>query len=312
MSANYFRRILRPEQLEQRQLFAGDIFATVSNGTLNLVEANGSFGLPQAVEISRPATDITGSVIRVKGLVNAAGTTTLINGLPFRDFYVATKNVNVNLGGGNDTVVVKNAPINNLNVETGAGRDSVIFDRSKTTGVVTVRTGADNDFVNLFESQIGNDSLDNLNVYMDTGADIFYSKSVNSLSTVSGNLNLYMSQNDLDRDVDTVTLEKATIRGGLNIRTGAGDDTVTVNRVIVGNDVFLNTGADADKAKFTEVQAIDDFWAYMGSGNDTLELDDVWADRLEVYGESGLDTLIKRRPGQTNFFQALGFEWATI
>ncbi len=312
MSAKHSHRTLRAENLEQRQLFAGDVFASVSNGTLHLAEANGSFGLPQAVEISRPAFDLTGTTIRVTGLPNATGSTTLINGMKYRDFQVSTKNVNVNLASGDDIVVIKNAPINNLNVDTGDGRDSVIFDRSKTTGLVTVRTGADNDFVNLFESQIGNDSLDNLNVYMDTGADIFYSKNLNNLATVSGNLNLYMSQNELDRDVDTITLEKATVRGVLNMRTGAGDDVVSVNRVVVGNDVLLNTGADADTAKLIEVQAIDDIWAYMGSGNDTLELDDVWADRLEVYGDSDFDTLIKRRTGQYNFFQALGFERSTI
>ncbi len=285
MSSKSLRRRLNLETLENRQLFANDIFAVVNNGTLNLVEANGSFGQAQAVEISRPATDPTGKVIRVKGVANLSGGTTLINGATFRDFYVGSGNLNINLGNGDNTITIKDAPINNLNVDTGTGRDKVIFDHSRTTGVTNLRTGAGNDLVNMIEARMGNDATDHMNLFLDTGADTFYSYNSNVPSEISGNLNVYMSRSNTDRDVDVISLTNAKVRGTLNMHTGAGDDIVEVRRVVVGNDVILNMGADADKAKFIEVQALDDFFAYMGAGADTLEIDDVWADQMELNGK---------------------------
>ncbi len=313
MSSAFRNRSLRLESLENRELFAGDAFAIINGGTLNIVETSGQTGQPQAIEITRTPFGFPGQSIRVRGLENAAGGTTLINGRAFVDFRVPSGNVSVNLGSGNDWVRVNDVTLNNLNVDTGNGRDAVTLGQGmKTTGTATIRTGADDDFVNLFEAQIGNDSLDNLNVYMGTGVDYFYSKSVSVLASVTGNLNLYMSENGLDRDTDTITLEKAKIGGSLTMHTGAGDDTISVNNTIVGNDFLLSTGADADTAKLKDLQVLDDVFANMGAGMDTLDLDNVWADRLEVNGEGDRDTLIRRRVGQVNVFQYAGFEVATI
>lgn len=313
MSKSSSNRTLRVESLENRELFAGDAVAAISNGSLYIFEATSQAGQPQAIEITRAPYDFTGQTIRVKGIPNANGGTTLINGQSFRDFRVPTGNVSVSLGSGNDWVNAGNVRLNRFDVETGNGRDVVnLLAGLKTTGTVTIRTGADYDFVNLQEAQIGNDSLDNLNVYMGTGEDWFYSKGVNQIGSVAGNLNLYMSENDLDRDKDTVSMEKVKVGNSLVMHTGGGNDTISVNNAIVGNDLLLNTGADADTVKLKDVQVLDDVFANLGAGIDTLDLDNVWADRIEANGGIDYDTLIRRRPGQVNAFQHTGFEVSTI
>jgi hypothetical protein len=311
MSKSISHRGLRLERLENREVFAGDVHLFLGqDGALNIAEKFGSFHQAQAVEISRTPFDYSGQMFRVKGVYNAGGQTTLVDGAAYKDIRVPSGNVNVNLGFGDDRVYLKDAPFNILNVDTGGGQDMVMLQNGmKTKGTVTVRTGADSDFVGLYDAQIGNDSLDNLNIYMDTGVDTFYSKGTNQPSNVRGNLNLNMNQNDLDKDVDNVTMNNAKIGGSLVIRTGSGDDTINLKRLTIGNDLFLNAGADKDTAVLSEVQALDDFWAYMGSGDDTLDLDDVWADRLETYGVGGRDRLIRGRPGQVNVYvQPSGFE----
>lgn len=311
MSSSFKNRSLRLEALENRQLFAGDVYAVINNGTLQITEAFGQAGQPQAVEITQTPFDLTS--IRVRGRENASGGTTLINGQAFKDFRVPFGNVNVNFGSGNDWVRVKDVRLHNFTVDTGNGLDVVELGRGmKTTGTVTVRTGAGDDFVNLYEAQIGNDSLDNLNVYMGTGNDWFYSKSVNEWASVKGSLNLFMSENGLDRERDTINLEKAKLGNSLTMQTGGGVDTVSLKNAIVGNDLSLDTGDDADTATMTDLQVLDDVFANMGAGSDTLVLDNVWADRLEANGGADRDTLTRRRLGQVNIFQHTGFEVATI
>ena len=65
MSNSFKTRSLRLESLENRQLFAGDVFAAVSQGTLQITEAFGQVGQPQSVEISQTPFDPMS--IRVRG-----------------------------------------------------------------------------------------------------------------------------------------------------------------------------------------------------------------------------------------------------
>src|SRR5450432_4159673 len=93
-------RKLRMEQMEAREMMAGDIAANVTNGNLNLNEAAGQAGRDNSVLISQ----IAPGRIRVTGLGSTTdGTKSLINGAAFQDFNVSG-NLSVNFGGGNDLV----------------------------------------------------------------------------------------------------------------------------------------------------------------------------------------------------------------
>src|SRR5687767_6983328 len=90
------------EQLENRELFAGNVLAYMSGaGDLNLLEATADIGEGQAVQVHQ----IAANRYRVSGLSSQDGGNTLINGAAYRDFTVYG-NVNINLANGRDTVLL--------------------------------------------------------------------------------------------------------------------------------------------------------------------------------------------------------------
>src|SRR5436190_5480269 len=93
------------EQLENRELFAGNVLAFMNGaGDLNLLEATADIGKGQAVQVHQ----IAANRYRVTGLSSQDGGTTRINGAAYRDFTVPG-NVNINLAGGRDTVLLGRA-----------------------------------------------------------------------------------------------------------------------------------------------------------------------------------------------------------
>jgi hypothetical protein len=300
MSIKSTNQKLRVEQLEKRELFAGDVLAFMdSDGALNIYERTDQAGSSQSIELVRRPFSY-GGYIQVVGKVNESGATTLINGLTSQSFYVPGGNVRVLTGAGNDTVRIKNAPLNNVLVDTGIGQDRVFLENANTRGSVTLRMGSDYDFVGVYDSVIGDSSLDNLNINMGAGADNLYMKGTNIPVKVKGNLNITTFANETEVEQDWIGVNNIKVGASVVVRTGAGEDTVLLNRMIAGNDLSLSTGDQNDMAILTEVQVIDDVWAYMGKGDDTLDIDDVSADRMELYGDAGRDKLIRRRLGQVN------------
>src|SRR5438309_1284781 len=97
-------RKLRMEQMEARQMMAGDVTAMVQNGNLFLNEAMGQAGLDNSVQISQ----IDNNKIRVEGGLTGDGLMSKVNGAAFQDFDV-TGGLFVKFGAGNDTVNFSNA-----------------------------------------------------------------------------------------------------------------------------------------------------------------------------------------------------------
>src|SRR2546423_5124111 len=100
-------RTFRMEQLEERQMMAGDINAYVKDNILHIDEAAGQAGRDSSVFIRQMGED----TVRVLGTLNADGSASLINGKQYQDFkftpaFKAMRPIklDVNLGGGGDTV----------------------------------------------------------------------------------------------------------------------------------------------------------------------------------------------------------------
>src|SRR5262245_41815411 len=94
-------RTLGMEQMEPRQMMAGDIVDSVVNVNLILNEATGQAGKDNSVLISQ----IAPGRIRVTGnSTTTDGTTSRVNGLAYQDFTVPGS-LTVNFGGGNDLIV---------------------------------------------------------------------------------------------------------------------------------------------------------------------------------------------------------------
>jgi len=79
------------EQLEARQMMAGDVAASVDRaGNLFLTEAVGQAGGDNGVLISQ----IDNTHIRVEGTASNGGAKSLINGAAFKDFTVVGHDLN--------------------------------------------------------------------------------------------------------------------------------------------------------------------------------------------------------------------------
>lgn len=214
------------EQLEGRDLMAGDVLAFVSSGHLNVVEASGHLGRGQAVQVSQLAD----GRLRVQGLSSQDGGTSLVNGQAFADFNVPG-DLLVNLGAGNDTVkLVRNANFRNINLNMTTANaaaatdiDAVIVDGIKTTGNLTIKTGAGADFFDIWDSTIGDGyGIDNLAINSGAGQDHIDIFVGNRGMTVLGNLTLNAFESSSEADIDAVFMQSVTVRDNLSVATGAG------------------------------------------------------------------------------------------
>lgn len=312
MSKNRTPKSLRFEQLENRELMAGDVTVYMSSdGNLNIVEKSGHVGGAQAVQISQ----LSNGMVRVKGIANLAGGTTLVDGQEYKQF-VVTGDIVANLGQGNDSLrVVANGSYNGLNINMGTemlkgktDNDRVFIENITTRGGVTVSTGAGTDYVSVTDAQIGNDYSDKLIVKMGSGSDTFNLQGLQRTVQVKGQFNLYMYNAETEVDRDYVYMDNAAIWSGHITSTGAGEDTVTIKRFTTGNDLVVSTGNDKDIARLTEVSALDELYVLLGSGDDTLELIDGSADTAYLDGGTGIDTQNRYNMGPVNSWYQSGWE----
>lgn len=300
---------LNVEQLESRQMFAGNVLAFLSGGNLNIVEATGHFGKGQAVQVSQ----LSNGQMRVKGLSSQDGGTSLINGAAYKDFTVPG-NLNINLAGGRDTVLLgRSSPttFNNAMVNTGDGLDAIYVEGVTTRQNLTIDSGAVADYINVFDTKVGdNYGIDNLTISTGAGADNVNVLGISRPVEVTGNLSVYTFNSSSELDADRVVMQTAFARDNLQAFTGSGDDYLEVVNGFAGNDVMLSTDAGNDTMKLQEVRAVDDFWAMLGDGNDTLDAQYLRADVLTLNGGAGYDSLSKSVNGPVN--QLVQTNWEVI
>ncbi len=303
----------RMETMEKREMMAGDVTASIqSGGHLYIGEAE--FQSANAVQVSQ----LSSGMIRVQGIQNLDGTTTKVNGLPFKDFYV-TGDLRVNLGAGNDKVVLasganfKNVTLNMDQVGGPADNDQVFVGAINTTGTMTVRTGGGNDFVSFNNSRIGNDANDYTTINTGAGLDTVR---IEGWSSFRGNVGVMTYANASENESDYVDVIGAVAYGTLSLGTGGGNDVVNMTGVTMGDDLIVNTADGADTVRLREVQTIDDFYAYLGTGDDNLDLVYCRADHMHLEGGTGTDRLTRSQDGPVNSMSTVSFEplanfWST-
>src|SRR5947209_9482425 len=190
-------RRLAVERLEGRAMMAADVSAYVLNGALFVGESAGAPGGQNGVQVAQVAP----GVLRVTGLQTDDGGTSRVNGHASQDFAGVTS-LFVNLGGGNDRVVVgsnsSTTALGDVFVNTdgshvfnayGSDYDHVIVQHLATTGTVDIRTGPGNDSVTVGDSTIGTGDLDSLTIHTGGGSDTVLLGDVN----VAGNLAVFTS-----------------------------------------------------------------------------------------------------------------------
>ncbi len=277
------------ERLETRQMMAGDVAATLQNGSLYLSEAGRQIGKDNSVLIS----SVSANTIRIEGGATANGTRSLINGAKFQDFALPGS-LFVNFGGGKDKVefswlsgIVR---LQDVSIDVGVGsaardtdKDQVSIRNLQTSGSLSIFTGANDDQVTIDQSTIGDGAgIDRLRIFAGAGADTV---SMRQSTLVRGDVEMqtYDSLSELDHD-DAYLTQNVRVDKSLVARLGGGDDVFLVERDLRTDDPFgliVSGSATVDA----------------GAGNDTINmlgvaLGDALDDRATIYGGAGVDTVL--------------------
>jgi hypothetical protein len=305
------------EQMEARQMMAGDVAASVVDGNLYLNEAAGQAGLDNSVLISQ----IAPGRIRVTGNGTSDGTASLVNGAAFQDFNV-TGSLQVNFGGGNDLVVFDGLlppSFQDVNLNLAApfsvplrlpDRDNFIMWNANIRGSLTVNTGRDNDWVYVANADIGDDvGVDNVTINTGAGADTVHLKNLQGLINGTIDVQTYGSLSETDADV--AWFEFVYASGNIGVRTGGGNDRIYLDNVTAWHDMNLDAGAGDDTAELNYALAIDNFMANLGDGSDSLTIKDLYVvnGKTRVIGGNGFDRLTKSGAYPTNLVEQLGWEY---
>ena len=295
-------RKLRMEQMEARQMMAGDIAAFVQDGNLFINENSAQLGADNGVLVHQ----LENGKIRVEGNTTPTDkSVSTINGKAFEDFDVPG-NLVVKLGGGSDRVVVGPSVFNQVSIDTGStvlnriatstviqlvpDKDEITIDGLRTRGSMSVNTGIDHDVVYFGNSEIG-DVGSGASVKINTGAgpDSVVLASASGV-TVDGSVDIQTYSSLSEKDVDTVYAERLQLFGDLHVRTGDGNDQITLKNMIAYRGVIdFDAGAGADSATLDHVTAIDSLMAHMGDGDDTLYTNYLNVDKLTLDGGAGYD-----------------------
>jgi hypothetical protein len=322
------QRKLNMEQMEAREMMAGDIAASVSGGTLFLNEASGQGGLDNSVIVSQ----IAPGRIRVTGNYTTTDSTlSKVNGAAFQDFNVSG-GLTVKFGGGSDLVVFDQlAPptFTNVNVDLAAppivatqkamaktiggvgtvfnapDKDNLIMWGANITGNLTVNTGADNDWVFIANTPIGG------NVSINTGAGADTAEIKNSPSIIGGSVDIQLYSSLAEKDADCAWLENVSAYGNINVRAGDGADLLHLNGVTSYKDFNLDAGAGDDKVELNYICAVDNFFANLGDGNDNATVNDLYVihGKTQIDAGNGSDSLTKTGAFPTSQVTQSGFEW---
>ncbi len=289
-------RLARVESLENRQLLAGDVLASLE-GSLLKIEGD---VLDNQIAINQAAN----------GNVTVVGLTgTLVNGRNSVTFRNPQLNaMEVRMGGGSDTVTMRGVQLtNDLYVDLGAGNDRFNAPLSFPVNIganATFEGGLGNDVIQLAGMSVG-DSLaisggtgvltaqlsdltvdqvlvvigddmddlvnisraivgDSVSIETKVGAD-----RVNLTDPQAYDLNVNMDANAVG--ADRLTMTRVTTQGDINVSTGAGDDVVRMVDVTSAKSIKVSTDAGNDFVSGTRVSAVLDAVFEGGAGIDIFE-----------------------------------------
>ena len=243
------------EKLENRELMAGNVFATVSNNTLYITGDS----MANSVQV---ASDYHTGEVFVIGADN-----TLINGRAQTSIGNFRGNIEVKLGGGNDSFQlarVTDRDFRKADINMGSGDfESVNLASARFSGNVTINSlGSQKNHLEVKHGSVAGD----LKIETGSGHDW-----VVLSSTVGGN----------------VTLNTNGGRDQVNIGPGVGGDDN--QRLRIGGRLTLNTGDGKDQVNLDRLR-VDTLFANLGAGEDSFKANAVSVKRtVSVDGGTGFD-----------------------
>jgi len=299
--ANRFRK-LGMEQMEARQMMAGDVTAFMSGGNLIINEAAGQIGQDNHIRIEK----LQNGIIRVTGynglsdlggggdLPIGTGNLTLVNGAEFVDFNVPLSGQSgdliVNLGRGHDDVNIYQfyqAPsfrnvVLNVGAKNGADVDEIYLQNIRVNGSLTIDTGAGDDDVSFIGGSFGAPA-DGNRVSINTGAGADYVRLIDG-TYIRGSLDIQTFKTVSENDADQVYFDYNTfITGNVDVRMGGGADSFQVTNpaiaqvtragLEVNGTLTVDMGAGNDTVFTRSIKTVGDFRILTGAGADNVTLD---------------------------------------
>jgi hypothetical protein len=245
------------------------------------------------------------------------------NFLPFQAPVTVTRNMQINGGGGDDTLLTTGLSVgNNLNYTDSQGTNffsnnptfTYIFGRrSEVGGNLNINTGSGIDFMMLEEFDVGG------NVSFNVGAGDDVAQVSNF--TIGGSVSLGLGSGINEGIVQFSDAGSVVIGGsGANIvrvdyvntnsvtvLTGNNNDAVLFNNVTADMTTIATFGGD----DFVQLRdsAFDLLIVQLGAGNDSLELEGVTVDLIAILsGGRGTDSLTGVGDNDINMLIDMGFE----
>jgi hypothetical protein len=259
-------RNMRFENLESRQLLAGDVLVNVVRGDLVIQgdAADNDIAITAGTERGTfVVTGLNGTTVHQEGQSPANEVT--VSGM--------RRDVRINLGDGNDAVSLADANVRgNVTIRGGAGDDEIAIDETSIDGRLAIDAGTDDDTVNLGSAPDAGTTLSDGNGSLEGPLQVR-----NGIHVELGSGN------------DMVSLDRATTRAGIGVHGGLGDDTIgaslTTSKVlaITGGEGIDTVSLDGVEARHLGVHA--------GAGNDDVTIQDSVFTSLGVALGEGDDTL---------------------
>jgi hypothetical protein len=292
------------ERLEDRQLMAGDIAVSFSNGLLSITEASGHEGEDNTVAVS----------------MEANGNLRVVGGGVDQQFRAAdVENIDILLGRGSDTLVFQadltepgipnygTQVFINMGLADFGDIDQVEILNTDIEGLVQVIGGWADDTVYVHNTTILGDGLI---VNTGSGSDVVAVVDCNlsglAIQTYDDHAGYPESETHRDRvEIYNLNLNADPI-GLVQVRTGGGDDYFALDDVNAVR-VDIDSGSGDDAGYLIDVAAVDEIFIRMGDGDDQLLYDGIVADRLTAFGGGGTnDKLWTRFESERNLITTRG------
>ncbi|MDZ4656926.1 MAG: hypothetical protein SH868_05035 [Bythopirellula sp.] len=328
------------ERLEDRQMMAGDVFATMStDGTLVLLEAGNSVGGAQSVMVQ----PLTNGKVRVTGITSPANIvgSNILNangqnlGIPE---FSGVKNIQINFGDGPDQVIVGSSvknliPFGSVSINTEGSafstrdNDQVFVQNLKVGQKLDIRTGAGQDGVRVVKSEVVRQGATPPNFTIKSGVisaageadkdavtvDGVKVQGVVSIDTGASSDSLTVKNADFGFVIGTTSVDNATIRSGsgadvINIGSDANNFGFTTVRGHLTLDAGSDSQNDADIVRIQDLEVFQGLSLTLGGGNDRLDMANVDIGKDMFFSAmSGNDTVVMANVAVfDNFFAEMG------
>ncbi len=235
------------DDLESRVMLAGDVTAVLDGGTLTIT----GDGEGNALRLDQVGDTVVVSGLFDAGNVNPASNTT-INGLTSAELFQGVTNLVVNLGGGDDILLLGQDSFleldGDLNIDMSTGNDIVVIGTGNNNG----EKGDNGDYVALLDE------------YQSGG-----------FVNVGGEANISLGSGDDTLFMEDVEIGTEPNQNALRIFAGSGSDGIDMRNVILNEDLLMELGAGDDIVNAVNVQIAHDVELFGEAGNDYIQLNNV-------------------------------------